>query len=158
TTGSNTTTGNTATGSTGATGGAATGGGGAATTSGAGGAPGDASVGSGGGGGGGGPGGCRPAMGTSPKKPIRPQTTVPAAVTKFFSSTDAFVQGTVLPNIDKNRKSDATLKLVTPDGRPAAGYQMSAVLVNPDFHWGACPPRPTMGSESNPGPTEEKLW
>jgi hypothetical protein len=97
-------------------------------------------------------------MGSSPKQPIRPQTTFHAAVTKFFGSTDAFVQGTVLPNIDKNRKSDATVKLVTPDGRAAAGYQVSAVLVDPDFHWGACPPRPSMGSETNPGATEEKLW
>jgi hypothetical protein len=79
-------------------------------------------------------------------------------VTKFFSSTDTFVQNTVLPNIDKNRKSDATVTLVTPDGHPATGYQMSVLLVDPDFHWGACPPRPTNGSESSPGATEEKLW
>jgi hypothetical protein len=97
-------------------------------------------------------------MGSSAKKPIRPQTTFHAAVTKFFSSTDAFVQNTVLPNIEKNRKSDATVKLVTPDGRPASGYQVSAVLVDSAFHWGACPPRATTGAESATPPTEEKLW
>src|SRR5262249_58138400 len=130
---------------------------GSSTTSGAGGAPGlDASVGSGGAAGG--TGACHSAAATSPKKPIRPQTTFHAAVTKFFDSTDAFVQNTVLPNIDKNRKSDATVKLVTPDGRPATGYQISVILADPDFHWGACPPRPTNGSESSPGPTEEKRW
>jgi hypothetical protein len=143
-----TTGGSTATGAGGAIGTSTTGSGGMSG--------GDASVGSGGAAGGSGM--CRPAMGSSPKQPIRPQTTFHAAVTKFFGSTDSFVQGTVLPNIDKNRKSDATVKLVTPDGRAATGYQVSAVLVDPDFHWGACPPRPTMGSESNPGATEEKLW
>jgi hypothetical protein len=94
----------------------------------------------------------------SAKAAIRPQATFHDAVNKLFGSTDPFIKNTVLPNIDKYRKSDATVKIVTADGMPASGYQVTATLTNPDFKWGACPVRPMMGSESNPPAVEEKLW
>jgi hypothetical protein len=102
---------------------------------------------------------CVPAVGASPKKAILPQPTVMnAAVTKLFNSTDPFIRSTVLPNIERYRKSDATVKVVMTDGKPAVGYRVSAVLVNPDFKWGACPPKPIVGAEAATPAAEEPLW
>jgi len=110
--------------------------------------------------GGAGTGLCKPALALSAKKAIRPQQAGPfhAAVDKFFNSTDPFVQTTVLPNIDKNRKSDATVKVITANGQPAVGYAVTAILANPDFKWGASPPKPSVGAESAVPPVEEQLW
>jgi len=108
--------------------------------------------------GGGGPGTCTPAVPLSQKTAIRPQTQFDDAVNSFFNSTDPFIKNTVLPNIDKYRKSDATVKVITADGKPAVGYKITALLANPDFKWGASPARPLNGSESTPPPDVEKLW
>jgi hypothetical protein len=145
----------------GMTGGNAAGAGGAMGTNGAGvgGASGGGGPGSGGAGGAG-AGICKPALALSAKKAIRPQLAGPfhAAVDKFFNSTDPFITTTILPNIEKNRKSDVTVKVVTIDGRPAVGYQVTSILANSDFKWGASPPKPSVGAEASVPPVEEQLW
>jgi len=60
------------------------------------------------------------------------------AVTAFFESKDPFVREVVLPNIEANRKSDAELEIVTADGQPLAGAQMSVELTRHEFLFGHC--------------------
>ncbi|MHB8898407.1 MAG: endo-1,4-beta-xylanase [Thermoguttaceae bacterium] len=63
-----------------------------------------------------------------------------AAVEAFFNSPDPFVRQTVLPNIEKNRKSDCTLELVDAQGAPAAKVKITGRLKEHRFLFGACPP------------------
>ncbi|HEX9295558.1 MAG TPA: endo-1,4-beta-xylanase [Polyangiaceae bacterium] len=128
---------------TGATGGMSTGTGGATGSGGA---------------GGGGPGSCPPAAHLSQKVAVRPEAAAHDSVNRFFDSTDPFIKNTVLANIEKYRKSDATVKVITADGKPAVGYKVTALLANPDFKWGASPPRSAVGAESATPPELEKLW
>lgn len=62
------------------------------------------------------------------------------AVEAFFNSTDPFVQGTVIPNIEKNRKSDARIAFTDKDGKPLPGLEVSVKQVEHAFLWGAVPP------------------
>lgn len=60
------------------------------------------------------------------------------AVTAFFESKDPFVQEVVLPNIEANRKSDGKLQIVSADGQPLAGAEISVELTKHDFLFGHC--------------------
>lgn len=62
-------------------------------------------------------------------------------VDAFFSSDDPFVRDTVLPNIEKYRKSDAVILLQGPDGRPLADTKVSVELLRHEFHFGCAPRR-----------------
>src|SRR3954468_20730657 len=46
-------------------------------------------------------------------------------VEDFFNSTDPFIKGTVIPNIEANRKSNAQVTLTDKDGKPLAGVKVS---------------------------------
>jgi len=60
------------------------------------------------------------------------------AVTAFFESKDPFVREVVLPNIEANRKSDAELQIVTVDGQPLPGANISVELTRHEFLFGHC--------------------
>ena len=63
------------------------------------------------------------------------------AVKAFFNSDDPFIQGTVLPNVEKYRKADAVLQLRTPNGRPVVDAEISVELLRHQFHFGCAPRR-----------------
>lgn len=62
------------------------------------------------------------------------------AVDAFFNSNDAFVKGTIIPNIEKNRKSNAQIAFSDKDGNPLTGLEVSVKQIEHSFHWGAVPP------------------
>ncbi len=63
------------------------------------------------------------------------------AVNAFFHSEDPFIQETVLPNIEKYRKSDATVVLQDGAGKPLSDVRVSVELVRHQFHFGCAPRR-----------------
>jgi len=73
------------------------------------------------------------------------------AVTAFFESKDPFVREVVLPNIEANRKSDAKLQIVTADGQPLAGAEVSVELTRHEFLFGHC------DLATEPDPNRRKL-
>ena len=76
-------------------------------------------------------------------------------VDAFFNSKDAFIQGTVIPNIEKNRKSDATLTFTDEAGKPLAGLKVSVKQIEHAFLFGAVPP---FQSSQFAAPNHVKLW
>lgn len=60
------------------------------------------------------------------------------AVASFFESEDPFVRQVVLPNIEANRKCDAVLRIVDPDGEPLSGVAITAALKRHEFLFGHC--------------------
>src|SRR5687768_1316172 len=74
------------------------------------------------------------AVGLAAAQPFHP------AVDAFFSNPDPFIQGTVIPNIEKNRKSEARIAFTDADGRPLPGLEISVRQTEHDFPWGAVPP------------------
>ena len=60
------------------------------------------------------------------------------AVNAFFESEDPFVREVVIPNIEANRKSDAELQVVTADGQPLVGAEISLELTRHEFFFGHC--------------------
>ena len=63
------------------------------------------------------------------------------AVEAFFRSKDPFIQKTVLPNIEKYRKSNITLVLQDSTGVPLSDAQVFVELVRHQFHFGCAPRR-----------------
>lgn len=78
------------------------------------------------------------------------------AVDKFFNSSDPFIKGTVIPNIEKNRMGDFSITFKNVDGTPISGLTVSASLVRHEFLFGACPPKG--GSENKLQPEHQKKW
>ena len=76
-------------------------------------------------------------------------------VDAFFNSKDAFIQGTVIPNIEKNRKSDATLSFTDEAGKPLAGLKVSVKQIEHAYLFGAVPPFET---SQYAAPNYLKLW
>jgi hypothetical protein len=62
-------------------------------------------------------------------------------VSSFFNSDDPFIQETVLPNIERYRKSDATVTLLSADGEPVEDASVSVHLKRHEFHFGCAPRR-----------------
>lgn len=62
------------------------------------------------------------------------------AVNAFFTNPDPFIQGTVIPNIEKNRKSNVQIAFTAADGKAATGLEVSVRQVEHAFPWGAVPP------------------
>ena len=62
------------------------------------------------------------------------------AVESFFNSNDSFVKETVIPNIEKNRKSDFTLRFVDGKGKVLSNLKIIGGLKRHQFLFGACPP------------------
>jgi endo-1,4-beta-xylanase len=62
------------------------------------------------------------------------------AVEAVFHSKDPFIQQVVIPNIEKNRKSDYTLRFTDERGNPLAGLRIKGALRRHKFLFGACPP------------------
>ncbi len=61
------------------------------------------------------------------------------AVEAFFNSQDPFVKETVIPNIEKNRKSDFTLRFADGKGKILSNLKVSGRLERHQFLFGACP-------------------
>jgi GH35 family endo-1,4-beta-xylanase len=61
-------------------------------------------------------------------------------VDAFFNSKDAFIQGTVIPNIEKYRKSNEQLTFTDAGGQPISGLTVSVKQTEHAFHWGSVPP------------------
>jgi endo-1,4-beta-xylanase len=62
------------------------------------------------------------------------------AVDAFFNSKDPFIQETVIPNIEKNRKSDFVLRFVDANGKALPNLKITGSLKRHDFLFGSCPP------------------
>lgn len=62
------------------------------------------------------------------------------AVEAFFQSPDPFVRETVLPNIEKHRKSDCVLEFVDAAGAALPDLRVTGGLRRHEFLFGACPP------------------
>lgn len=62
------------------------------------------------------------------------------AVDAFFDSPDLFIQNTVLPNIEKNRKCDVALKFVDAAGNPLPNLKVTGQLTRHAFLFGCCMP------------------
>jgi endo-1,4-beta-xylanase len=61
------------------------------------------------------------------------------AVEAFFNSPDPFIQQTVIPNIEKHRKSDFTLRFADAKGKTLSGLKLTGQLERHQFLFGACP-------------------
>jgi GH35 family endo-1,4-beta-xylanase len=62
------------------------------------------------------------------------------AVDEFFNSKDPFIQKTVIPNIEKYRKGDFTLRFVDGKGKALPNLKINGSLKRNEFLFGACAP------------------
>lgn len=62
------------------------------------------------------------------------------AVEKLYNSSDRFIRDTVLPNIEKHRKSPARLRLLDEGGKPVKGQTVKVEHVNHRYLFGCVPP------------------
>jgi GH35 family endo-1,4-beta-xylanase len=81
------------------------------------------------------------------------------AVNAFFNSTDKFVQDTVIPNIDKYRKGNLSVKILDQTGNPDASAAVTISLRRHFFHFGAgLPTRDTADKTATNYYQRTKLW
>ncbi len=62
------------------------------------------------------------------------------AVEAVFKSKDPFIQQVVIPNIEKNRKSDFHLRFTDERGNALGNLKITGHLRRHKFLFGACPP------------------
>ena len=79
-----------------------------------------------------------PTRGENQLLPWQESAVLHPAVTAFFNNDDSFVRDVVIPSMESERKSKVHVRIVSSDGTPLRGCQVSAELHRHEFLFGHC--------------------
>ncbi len=79
-----------------------------------------------------------PARGENRLLALQKDVPLHPAVTAFFSNDDEFISEVVIPSMERERKDEIHLKIVSSDGTPLQTCQVSAELQKLEFLFGHC--------------------